>query len=134
MSAAANCALGRSVLAVVVSVSALSSFGCKGTSHSGCDDEYARVLSETFDVKVLCHNSVCSAKLTPAEAHRLSPGGVMGEDTQMVGKCDPVASKPDAKFSTAALSDPCCGLGGSACTHFYYYVVSESAGALCVAM
>ncbi|MEP7050883.1 MAG: hypothetical protein ABJB12_11035 [Pseudomonadota bacterium] len=52
----------------------------------------------------------------------------------MTRKCADIESKPDAKFSSGALSDPCCGWGGSACTHFYTYVLSESAGALCIVM
>jgi len=117
---------------------ALSSVGCKVNRATACDDGYAAALSETFELPIVCRASVCSGRLSPAVARRLSsipPPEVAGRpDAQVIEKCADVSSKPDAKFSSGAVPDPCCGWGGSACTHVYTYAVSESAGALCIVM
>lgn len=129
--------LARSLPAVVSSVIALASLGCKITRPGDCDDGYARSLSDSFDVAVVCRNSVCSAHLSPAAAHRWSdlppPEVAERPDTQLVEKCGDLTSRPDARFLSGSISDPCCS-GGSSCTHFYPYVVSQSAAALCIAM
>ena len=107
-----------------MSVLALTSSGCN------FDERRAESLSKAFDVKVRCSGSVCRADLSPLDAKRLSAGLPSGADIV----CGDVSSRSDVKSSSGAISDPCCSAGGSACTHFYQYVVSESARALCIAL
>ena len=121
------CKPSRSSFAVVVSALALTASGCE---KSDCDDRRAEALSQTFGVKIHCSGSLCRASLSVTNARRLSAGLPRGKVTE----CSDVSSQPDAKSSAAALGDPCCNAGGSACTHFYTYVVSESARALCVVL
>jgi hypothetical protein len=118
------------MIAVVV-----SSFALDGCACGDCDGKREAELGATYGVRLRC-GSTCRADLSSSAAQRLTerlPSG--GEaDRHAVGECRDVASKPDAKYATAAFGDPCCHAGGSACTHFYYYFVSESARQLCIAL
>lgn len=103
---------------------------CAAACHSSeCDKLRAAALSTTFGVKLHCSASTCRASLTPGDARRLASGLAPGN----VAACADLPAS-DSKLSSAAFSDPCCSAGGSACTHFYMYVVSESAHTLCIAL
>lgn len=97
-----------------------------------CGEKLESYMSAQYGVKFACSGGECRARLTPADARRfgehMSPGsgGIKG--------CNDIASRPDVRGSSSAFTDPCCNAGGSACTHVYSYVVSESAGEICVAM
>jgi hypothetical protein len=95
-----------------------------------CDDNRAKTLQESYGVAFRCSGSECRAHLTPSDMHRLWDGLPKGG----INGCRDVSAKPDARSSTAAMGDPCCHAGGSACTHFYFYVVSASAAEICVAL
>jgi hypothetical protein len=91
-------------------------------------------LGPTYGIRLRCGDA-CRADLSAGDARRLAEGLASGEaDPRAVDECSDVASKPDAKYSSAAFGDPCCHAGGSACTHYYYYFVSESARRFCIAL
>ena len=95
-----------------------------------CDDKRAKALREVYGVAFQCSGSECRGHLTPSDIHilwdGLPKGGIEG--------CRDISARPDAHSSTAAMGDPCCHAGGSACVHFYHYVVSAAAAEICVAL
>lgn len=96
-----------------------------------CDDKRAKALQQAYGVAFKCNGSECRARLTPSDVHDLwdaLPKGGINDG------CRDISALPDAHSSTAAMSDPCCHAGGSACTHFYHYVVSAAAAEMCVAL
>ena len=119
--------LARRLFVLGMSALALTYSGCE---RLACDEPRAESLSKVFEVKVRCSGSVCRAALSAVDAKRLSDGLPSGADIA----CGDVSSRPDVKSSSGSINDPCCNSGGSACIHFYQYVVSESARALCIAL
>jgi hypothetical protein len=119
----------HTVFALFLPVAALMATGC-----NNCNDEHAQSLNAVYRVKFNCARHECRAKLTSADAARLgavmSAGGLSAD----VAQCRDVSARPDAHSSGAVMNDPCCSAGGSACTHFYQYAVSASAGEMCVAL
>lgn len=118
--------LGRVTLGLLLAVLASTSTAC----DLDCDDKRAKALQQSYGVAFRCGGSECRAHLKPADTHRLwddlPKGGIEG--------CRDISAEPDARSFSAAMGDPCCHAGGSACTHFYYYVVSAKAAEMCVAL
>ena len=104
--------------------------GVAATCDLDCDEKRAKALQDVYGVAFQCNGSECRAHLTPTDIHSLwdalPNGGIDG--------CRDISTRPDAHSSTAAISDPCCLAGGSACTNFYHYVVSAAAAEMCVAL
>jgi len=98
-------------------------------SGGACDASRELYLSRE-GAKFHCVGSECRAKLTRKDAHRWAEGMASGG----IDGCRDISSRPDAKSSSGAMTDPCCNAGGSSCTHVYNYVVSESAAVVCLTL